>query len=148
MVAGLRLSFLPFPAANPSIVFFCHTFCNLSHCSPLSILVPLHYTAVANKLPIRTKQKVATLQPPPPFRLCQKKNNPKLFIITASYGNTICALLFHFRAPMFLFIRYIVSHKSIMINSLCSQPAWEAVSSWNRFTQKSVKWKKKDKSLQ
>ncbi len=44
---------------------------------------------VCNKLLLYTKQKIATLQPPPPFRLCQKKNNPKLFNITCCYASSL-----------------------------------------------------------
>lgn len=34
---------------------------------------------------LRSMQKAVVLQPPPPSNLCQKKNNPKLFIIMCRY---------------------------------------------------------------
>ena len=58
----------------------CHR--TVAHCNPHS--AELHCGCKELRQP--TKQKGAALQPPPPFRLCQKINNPKLLNITPSYN--------------------------------------------------------------
>jgi len=49
------------------------------HCSTLQSSFRYRSIAVAKSYATAQMQKVASLQPPPPFRLCQKKNNPKLY---------------------------------------------------------------------
>ena len=65
----------------------------------IAILVPRWLRAAPSLI-----QKVATLQPPPPFRLCQEKTTPKLFNIMRHYGNI---------QPR----RNTLSHNSIILNS-------------------------------
>jgi hypothetical protein len=64
-------------------VFFCHTFCVVFANAPQHIIFSIEIISFLSgqlkKIKScpnakKTKQKAASLQPPPPFRLCQKKN--------------------------------------------------------------------------
>lgn len=59
-------------------------------------------------------QKVAALQPPPPFRLCQKKNNPKLFYIMWHY------ITAYFQRYKWIYFR--LSYNNIMYKGFAKQP--------------------------
>jgi hypothetical protein len=81
--SGLARSFGYTPHANPSVVFFCHIFCTYPFYSRLSSFTPLQ---VVSHCSITQAKKQAASNRLHRHPLRQKKNNPKLSNITASYG--------------------------------------------------------------
>ena len=92
-----RLSALPPHKANASkhsmvlqSVFNCHIFCGYATQAFGTLPVPLCSTAKEPSQHTAQQQKNATLQPPPPFRLCQYKNCLKLNNIMWHYSTASC----------------------------------------------------------
>jgi hypothetical protein len=71
--------FVGFRTINPSVVFFCHTFCNPTYFHSVVFSKPLFQSTHKSKKESGTPTATAV----PEMR--QKKNNSKLLYITCSY---------------------------------------------------------------